>query len=730
MSQYTEAIQKLYLAYFRRPADVAGLAFWETTLAQNGGDTSAINQLFSTSTEYRQSYAGMSNAAIVNAVYQNLFGRAAEAGGASYWTSLLDSQQITIANVVSTVANAAQGTDLLVINGKSKLAAAFTANLERLQKANLYAGEDAMGLVYGFFARVVDAGSLAIANSSLLQLVDQLQLLQNSPAQDGLRVNLSTEIDNLVGTAGRDTFNANGFQLIAEDSLDGGANLDQLQISGVGNFPFQVATQATIRNIENISVNHPGNLELDTRNWAGVLHVRADSVGNTSLTAASNTDVQLNNSIVRGMVKLEGGRNQLVRIKDFAELGIISIGDKTPPTSTLDVQVSGVDRFDLGQIWLRGGSIIRVATEEVATITRARGADIDIRGTSQTKAVYLQDLGAQTAGDVFITDVNYSSRTMPGTISTVDVQGLANLVIRDNVLDNLSIAHNQGGTVQIKNLALNSAPRVNLALNLQQSTLALADNGVYETLNVNVSGENQLSSANFAALQTLNLSGSGQLRISGSDVDALSRITVTGSASLSALDLENNLKLVQVDTRNGTGKAQVSIDASRTSYRGGNGIDQLSVTGASIDKTISLGGGDDSLTILSTKAMPNVFLDGGEGVNTLGLRGADAINLSVSNGFANNSRNFQVLQIFEVGTNDKAINLPNLGNFNKVQVLSSSEIVGLQLQNFKTGNTLHLLNSGKGVYTVSNPSFVASSQDSLQIEMGLPAQAPISGNVV
>ena len=35
MATYTDAIQKLYVAYFNRPADPAGLAFYADKLATN-----------------------------------------------------------------------------------------------------------------------------------------------------------------------------------------------------------------------------------------------------------------------------------------------------------------------------------------------------------------------------------------------------------------------------------------------------------------------------------------------------------------------------------------------------------------------------------------------------------------------------------------------------------------------------------------------------------------------
>ena len=47
MATHTEAIQKLYVAYFNRPADYEGLAFWEKVLTANNGDLGSAFDCFS-----------------------------------------------------------------------------------------------------------------------------------------------------------------------------------------------------------------------------------------------------------------------------------------------------------------------------------------------------------------------------------------------------------------------------------------------------------------------------------------------------------------------------------------------------------------------------------------------------------------------------------------------------------------------------------------------------------
>src|SRR5207253_1358459 len=100
---YNENIQQLYVAYFNRPADTQGLAYWETVVEAAQGDTAAVSAAFAASAEYKAAYANMTNAQIVDQVYQNLFGRPAEDAGKAYWADLLDNKAITIDNVVAQV---------------------------------------------------------------------------------------------------------------------------------------------------------------------------------------------------------------------------------------------------------------------------------------------------------------------------------------------------------------------------------------------------------------------------------------------------------------------------------------------------------------------------------------------------------------------------------------------------------------------------------------------------
>lgn len=163
---YYNDIQKLYVAYFNRPADPAGLAYWEGVVEAAKGSTANVSATFAASAEYKAAFAGLSNADIVNAVYQNLFGRAAEDAGKKYWADLLDSKAITIDKVVTQIAAGAQTTDLTAYNNKVTAAAAFTAAVDTDAEKAGYSGDAANKIAKTFLAGVTDNLSLASATSA------------------------------------------------------------------------------------------------------------------------------------------------------------------------------------------------------------------------------------------------------------------------------------------------------------------------------------------------------------------------------------------------------------------------------------------------------------------------------------------------------------------------------------------------------------------------------------
>lgn len=139
-TDYINEVQKLYVAYFSRPADPAGLTFWANNLATNPNGYQEIAQAFSTSAEYQATYGGMANRAVVAEVYENLFGRPGEDAGIDFWTNALNNGSLNIGNVVTGVAAGAQGDDRIAFNAKVGVSTNFTTRIDTDAEKAAYTG--------------------------------------------------------------------------------------------------------------------------------------------------------------------------------------------------------------------------------------------------------------------------------------------------------------------------------------------------------------------------------------------------------------------------------------------------------------------------------------------------------------------------------------------------------------------------------------------------------------
>lgn len=165
VTAHVNAVQQLYVAYFNRPADYAGLDYWTNVVAAQKGSTAAVSAAFAAEAEYKTAYANMTNAQVVNQVYQNLFGRPAEAAGQTYWADLLDRKVITIDKVVAEISKAALTTDKTAYENKVAGATAFSAALDTKAEQDGYRGAEANKLAKAFITSITTDASLTVATA-------------------------------------------------------------------------------------------------------------------------------------------------------------------------------------------------------------------------------------------------------------------------------------------------------------------------------------------------------------------------------------------------------------------------------------------------------------------------------------------------------------------------------------------------------------------------------------
>jgi hypothetical protein len=139
-TDYVNEVQKLYVAYFSRPADPGGLTFWAGQLQADPNAYQNIATAFSNSIEYQATYGNMANRAVVAEVYENLFGRVGEAAGIDFWTNAWNNGSINIGNVVTGIAAGAQNNDRVAYNAKVGVSTLFTQRIDTDIEKAAYVG--------------------------------------------------------------------------------------------------------------------------------------------------------------------------------------------------------------------------------------------------------------------------------------------------------------------------------------------------------------------------------------------------------------------------------------------------------------------------------------------------------------------------------------------------------------------------------------------------------------
>ncbi|WP_288479110.1 DUF4214 domain-containing protein [uncultured Pseudomonas sp.] len=161
-SDYTNQIQQIYLAYLGRPADPAGLAYWADQVDSQGGDLSLVLSGFAASEESAALYGEMSTNQAISAIYTNLFKRDADDAGVAYWQTQIESGAVDPAQAALAILLGAQDTDVTAASNKLTAANAFTASVAA-SGATGYSDADALAVGRDFL-NSIDASDESLAN--------------------------------------------------------------------------------------------------------------------------------------------------------------------------------------------------------------------------------------------------------------------------------------------------------------------------------------------------------------------------------------------------------------------------------------------------------------------------------------------------------------------------------------------------------------------------------------
>jgi S-layer protein len=346
------------------------------------------------------------------------------------------------------------------------------------------------------------------------------------------------------------------------------------------------------------------------------------------------------------------------------------------------------------------------------TAANANSATLVVTGatrslsTAGVAAVAAAGTGGVANGVVSITDASYNTAAA-NTIATTTVNGYgAGATISSNALTSLTLVNSNGGAVTVNN---NTATTLALTVNnLKSGSTINLDGGTaakYTALNITTATKDSVVDITETGVTALTIAGTNAIDLTSSTVGhlgnaaaALKTVTVSGAAGLTGVFTGANMTDVNASAT--SGNMTVSIDASKATYEGGSGVDAVTLSSSTVSKAVSLGAGNETLTLASGTTALGAMLDGGAGNDTLSMAAADAHTASAGSTFAAKVTGFEVLDLSGATGTSVAVDALGFGatsNTVSVQAASGTNT----LSGFASGETLSITGSNSGTIALT-----------------------------
>lgn len=529
---------------------------------------------------------------------------------------------------------------------------------------------------------------------------------------------LTSGADSFTGADTDDIFQSSvSGGLGAGDVLDGAGGKDTLTVNETAAI---APDNVTVRNIEQASLTSMGTVKVDTTSWTGLASLTTQSQGGSTVTAAPSTAVSVTAAgLGQEAISVNGGGNVSVTATG-ATTGLITVGKDLAPAGAVAVSNTSIGAGSMGDIMVNGGKSVSV-TQGVSNDvnTTAILGDVVVNGNADTTSVSFAAPPAATAsatvagvqlGTFAVVDVNANSDSKAGTITSVSATNYRTIGIAGNAVQSLSLT-NGSGHIIIDNSGLTTPTQLALAARVNGLTGGVLDDAdIYKSLAITTEGKpSRLSNCTFGALETLQLAGDQPLSFtSTAGMQAIKTVAVTGAAGLVA-DFSGSFRLTSLDASATSGDLRVTLDPSRTLYKGGAGADNVTLVGGAPAFDLPLGAGDDSVDLGSRSTLDKAIA-GGEGLDTLGITAAFAASSAAT--IASFATGFEHVRL--AGATNQTIDLSALGSGYRGVTTSGGN--GLTLNNFPGGGTFVLSGAGTA-YTLSNSAFSGGSDDALNLRL-------------
>jgi hypothetical protein len=446
---FFDDVQKLYIAYYQRPADPGGLRFWAQRLEAAGGSLAGIIDAFATSAEATALYGTIDASTIgnvIDSIYQALFGRAPDAAGKQFYIDGFTSGRFTAGSIALDILNGARNEDAVAIQNKLIVADRFTSAVDGrpltdpdfgtgTSFAATYAGDADAQAARAFLATVTSNPATVPSQAQVIQEIQTHIADPGDPilsASSGQTFTLTPGADNITGTSGNDvinalTVNASGnpaTTLSAFDSIDGAGGSDTLNIYSdttgstiATKYNAVLPASATIKNVETINIfaDAGGSASFSTGNLG-------DGLIDASKFAGATTIHQ--SGLASDVINLAAGVTAKFSQMDISSFPISNEVQVAAATgvNSVNIVLAGVGDGDSGvEQWIQiGGDALNTVNVSGSLGTKEKQVGLDIfAGKNQQTITLNTSVGAK----VYLYDDSYGSASWGQSSNAVGGNG-------------------------------------------------------------------------------------------------------------------------------------------------------------------------------------------------------------------------------------------------------------------------------------------------------------------
>ena len=592
-AQYFDQVQKIYIAFYQRPADAAGLKYWAGEVDKAGGSLTAVINAFAGEKEAQDLY-GTINATtigtVIDKLYLALFGRAADTAGKDFYIDAFTKGTFSAGAIALAVLEGAQSADLPRITNKLAVANEFTAQVDgrALTDANFgtapfnvtYSGEPDAIAARAILNGVTDAASTVLTPAQVTTaLKDQI-----ADATDPIKANnltLTTAADTLTGGTGVDNFTGVVSSLSSEatlqvtDSLDGAEGNDTLTLNAKGDFTG--FTTGSVKNVETITIGNTGTIDrtISTKGITGATTYNLNATGaavNLSDLAAAGITVNLAGQ-AKGSTTLGFTADAVKGTADVLGLGLNALGTAevkdaagvvTTAEAAVTITAAGVETVNAV---VTGHNVVNLAAADAKALNLSGAGSVKL--TAVPAALKTLDASA-VQGAVTVDLVAATGATSVKTGVGADK---VTVTVGDDVLANATIDLGQGADT----LVLKGTGVVQYALSNTETVSLSGLTGALTYSGTNTTGLTTIQSAKDQGAQTATFANMGATAIN---------VQLQGVSTGTAVSSDHSgATAITVDTPASTATAiapdlnNVNVSLSKSTSATLNVADKMNYTG-------------------------------------------------------------------------------------------------------------------------------------------------------